>query len=132
MFFLGLKGGLSGYYRKSHASREIISNPVTHQHEFITSDYVSDCCSEGNAPNVVYGLRGLDIREVETAWRNIVSKGEALFSPLSKNCAGVVSRVLKAGLEQSQLRHKVLGMFDGNQFIWTPKIIAVICNLLRA
>lgn len=99
----------------------MIFNPVTHQHEFSTSDYFSDCCSEVNAPNVVYGSRGLDIREMETAWRDIISKGGTSFSPLSKNCAGVVSQVLKAGLEQSQLRHKVFGMFDGNHFIWTPK-----------
>lgn len=125
------RDGLSGFYRKSHASREVIFNPVTHQHDFTTSNYRIDCSSEENAPNVVYGLRGLDIREMETAWRNIVSKGGASFSPLSKNCAGVVSRVLKAGLKLSQLRHKVFGVFDGNQFIWTPKRIAVICNILR-
>lgn len=125
------RDGLPGFYKKSPASRVMIFNPVTHQHEFTSSDYFIDCYSEENTPHVVYGLRGLDVREMETAWRNIVSKGGASFSPLSKNCAVVVSRVLKAGLKHSQLRHKVFGMFDGDQFIWTPKRIAVICNLLR-
>lgn len=125
------RGDFSSFYRKSPAARKMIFNPFTHQHEFTTSNYESDCKSEESAPHVVYGLRGLDVREMETAWRNIVSKGGASFSPLSKNCADIVSRVLKAGLKQSQFRHKVFGIFDGNQFIWTPKRIAVICNLLR-
>ena len=123
--------GILEFFRKSPSLRQSTLNPETQNYEFETSSYDMDCFSEENSPHVIYGLRGLDVREMQMAWHNIVSRENSSFSPLSKNCASIVSRVLKAGLTRSPLRHRVLGVFYGGQYIWTPKRIAVICNLLR-
>nr|WP_147243269.1 hypothetical protein [Rahnella aquatilis] len=125
------RGGLSSFVLKSPASRENLFNHRAHQFEFATSNYDSDVLSEGNCPHVIYGLRDFDSRNMQIMWDKILNRGAPSFSPLSKNCATIVSRVMKAGLKNSPLRHKVFGLFGGEQYIWTPKRIAVACNILR-
>ncbi|AEX51247.1 hypothetical protein [Rahnella aquatilis] len=125
------RSGLSAFILKTPAAREKLYNHKTHHFEFTTSDYESDFLSEEDCPHVIYGLRDFDTRSMLTTWEKIMSRGCPSFSPLSKNCAAIVSRVMKAGLKNHPLRHKVFGIFGGEQYIWTPKRIAVACNTLR-
>lgn len=125
------RSGLSSFLFKSPAVRENLFNHRAHRFEFTTSDYESDVSSEGDCPHVIFGLREFDSRNMQIMWDKIISGGAPSFSPLSKNCATIVSRVMKAGLKNSPLRQKVFGLFGGEQYVWTPKRIAVACNILR-
>ncbi|UNK62967.1 hypothetical protein [Buttiauxella ferragutiae] len=125
------KSKLSSYVKKTPAYRESSFNNSTHKFEFFTSDYKSDVHDEADCPHVIYGLRDLNTYNMLKEWHKIKSSAIPSFSPLSKNCATVVSRVLKAGLKGSPLYHKAFGLFGGEQYIWTPKRIAVACNTLR-
>lgn len=94
--------------------------------------YERDCSREDCSPDVIYGLKSLDEAAMLHAWREICfSKASPSFQSLSKNCAHIVARVIKAGLVNSPLRHSVFGMLDGNFYVQTPKRIAVVCNELR-
>ena len=94
--------------------------------------YEIDCEREACDPDVIYGIRSLDEVAMKRTWHDICySKDSPSFRTLSKNCANIVGRILKAGLINSPLRHKVFGVMDGDFYVSTPKRIAVICNLLR-
>ncbi|RJT34367.1 hypothetical protein [Rahnella woolbedingensis] len=97
-----------------------------------STGYELDCEREACEPDVIYGLKSLDEAAMLQAWREIChSKASPSFQILSKNCANIVGRVLKSGLINSPLRHRVFGILDGDFYVFTPKRIAVICNLLR-
>ncbi|QLK61715.1 hypothetical protein GE278_13425 [Enterobacteriaceae bacterium Kacie_13] len=98
----------------------------------ISAGYENDCESEGSEPDVIFGIKSLNELAMIQAWRDIChSKDSPSFRTLSKNCANIVGKVLKAGLVNSPLRHKLFGINDGNFYIPTPKRIAVVCNNLR-
>lgn len=98
----------------------------------ISEGYESDCEKEGSEPDVIYGIKSLNELSMTQAWYDIChSKETPSFRTLSKNCANILSRVLKAGLVNSPLRHRLFGLMDGDFYIPTPKRIAVVCNTLR-
>ncbi|MFX2610772.1 hypothetical protein [Enterobacter mori] len=101
--------------------------------EFSTTTYEEDFKEEHRLPDVVYGLQGLDQRQMEEAWKDICCGKTYVpsFSLLGKNCASIVRRVLKAGLSHTPFRYRVFGFMDGDFYVCTPKRIAVVCDQLR-
>lgn len=123
--------GARDFFSKGLSKRSTEFDRETNSMKYKTCGYTDDFLSEGNCPHVIYGLRTVNARDMENEWRQIVSKQNSSFIGINKNCASIVSRVLKAGLRNSLLKNRVFGVFGGDQYIWTPKRIAVVCNQLR-
>jgi hypothetical protein len=97
-----------------------------------TTTYRSDAHTEGNAPDVVYGLVNLDESAMKIAWHDICHKaGGSSFRTVGKNCADIVSRVINAGLIGSPFRAKAFGCMHGGFLPCTPKRVGIACNYLR-
>jgi len=123
--------GVRDLFSKGLSKRSAEFDKESNSLKYKTCSYTDDCLSEGNFPHVIYGLRTVNVHDMEAEWRKIVSKQKSSFIAINKNCASIVSRVLKAGLRNSLLKNRVFGVFGGEQYLWTPKRIAVVCNQLR-
>lgn len=134
-------GHISMYIGKiAHDSTYVSWWPLYHDSKILFKHYPAafslgyeeDCERERTVPDVIYGIKSLDERAMKESWHNILhSKDSPSFRTISKNCSNIVGRVIKAGLANSPLRHKLFGFMDGNFYIPTPKRIAVVCNTLR-
>ncbi|AZP51767.1 MULTISPECIES: hypothetical protein [Rahnella] len=97
-----------------------------------STTYRSDARTEGNPPDVIYGLMNLDESAMKTAWYDICHKaGGSSFRTVGKNCANIVGRVINAGLIASPLRARAFGYMQGGFLPCTPKRVGVACNYLR-
>jgi len=97
-----------------------------------STTYRSDARTEGNCPDVIYGLMNLDESAMKTAWYDICHKtGGSSFRTVGKNCANIVSRIINAGLIGSPLRAKTFGYMQSGFLPCTPKRVGIACNYLR-
>lgn len=119
------------FFKKVKPVRNVIFKDTPGEYYCAGEKYSNDCYSEGGTPHVIYAVKNLDVEAMRKEWNSIINKEKSSFCVVSKNCAKIVSRVLKAGAKNSKDRGRMFGFFDGDYYIWTPKRIAVICNILR-